>query len=86
MPLNEHLVELTAKSLIACRDWRAIADVSMNNSHVKLICPSIIKPAIYAGNKLAERVGFATMCVLKTKEVVENTASRSATIAASAGV
>jgi uncharacterized paraquat-inducible protein A len=40
MPVNEHLVELTAKSLIACRDCRAIADVSMNNSHVKLICPN----------------------------------------------
>ena len=40
MPLNEHLVELTAKSLIACRECRAIADVSMSNSHVKLICPN----------------------------------------------
>jgi uncharacterized paraquat-inducible protein A len=40
MPLKKHLIELTAKSLIACRECRAIADVSMIDSHVKLICPS----------------------------------------------
>jgi len=34
----------------------------------------------------AERVGFAAPPVLKTKEIVENTASRISTIAASAGV
>jgi len=40
MPLNEHLVDLTAKGLIECR---AIADVSIIDSHVKLICPSCYK-------------------------------------------
>jgi uncharacterized paraquat-inducible protein A len=40
MPLNEHLIELTAKSLIACRECRALADVSISDSHVKLICPN----------------------------------------------
>jgi uncharacterized paraquat-inducible protein A len=40
MPLNEQLVELMAKTLIACRECRVIADISMNNSHVKLICPN----------------------------------------------
>lgn len=39
MPLNENLVELTSKRLIACRDCGTTADVSVNNSHVKLICP-----------------------------------------------
>jgi len=37
MPLNEHRVELTAKRLIACRECHAIADVSMTNSHIKLV-------------------------------------------------
>jgi hypothetical protein len=40
MPLNEHLIDLTAKSLIACRECRAIADVSIIDSHVKLIWPN----------------------------------------------
>ena len=40
MPLNEHLVDLTAQGLIACRKCHAIADVSINGSHVKLICPN----------------------------------------------
>jgi hypothetical protein len=43
MSLNEHLVELTAKSLIACRECRAICDVSTNDSNVKLICPGCYK-------------------------------------------
>ena len=40
MSLKEHVVELTAKSLIACRECRVIADISMLDSKVKLICPS----------------------------------------------
>jgi hypothetical protein len=43
IPLQEHLVELTDKSLIACRECHAIGDVSMNNSQVKLLCPSCHK-------------------------------------------
>jgi hypothetical protein len=35
---------------------------------------------------MAERVGFATMCVLIIKEVLYFQSSRSSTIAASAGV
>ena len=43
MPLNENRVELTAKRLIACRDCHAIANVSMNNSNINLICPGCYK-------------------------------------------
>ena len=43
MPLKENLLELTAKRLIACRECHAIADVSMNNSHIKLIRPRCFK-------------------------------------------
>lgn len=43
MPLQKHLVELTAKRLIACRKCRVIADVSMDNSQLKLLCPSCHK-------------------------------------------
>lgn len=39
MPLNKHLVELSDKYLIACRECHAIGDVSMIGSRVKLICP-----------------------------------------------
>lgn len=39
MSLKKRLIELTAESLIACRECRAIADVSVNGSLVKLICP-----------------------------------------------
>ena len=39
MSFKKRLIELTAESLIACRECRAIADVSMNGSLVKLICP-----------------------------------------------
>lgn len=40
MPLNKHLIEVNPKGLIACRECRASADVSMNESLVELICPS----------------------------------------------
>lgn len=40
MPLQEHLLELAAKGLIACRECHSIADVSFNGSCVKLMCPS----------------------------------------------
>lgn len=40
MLLKEDLIELTAKHLIACRECHAIADVSINGSYVKLICPN----------------------------------------------
>jgi uncharacterized paraquat-inducible protein A len=40
MPLQEHLVELTTKRLIGCRECHATADVSINGSSVKLICPN----------------------------------------------
>jgi hypothetical protein len=43
MPLKENLLELTAKRLIACRECHAIADVSMNNSRIELICPHCYK-------------------------------------------
>lgn len=43
MPLNENLVVLTSKRLIACRQCGATADVSINNSHVKLMCPRCYK-------------------------------------------
>lgn len=39
MPLRENLIELKDKKLIACRQCRTVADVSMNNSLVKLVCP-----------------------------------------------
>jgi len=39
MPLHEHLVELTAKRLIACRQCRTPADMSLGTSPVRLICP-----------------------------------------------
>jgi hypothetical protein len=38
MPLNQHLVELNPKRLIACRGCHVIADISIND-HVDLICP-----------------------------------------------
>ena len=38
MPLIENRVELTPKKLIACRECHAIANVSINNSHINLIC------------------------------------------------
>ena len=40
MPLNQHWIELNPKKLIACRECRAAANISMDNSHVELICPS----------------------------------------------
>lgn len=40
MPLKEDLVGLTVKGLIACRECLAIADVSIYDSNIKLICPS----------------------------------------------
>jgi len=40
MPLKEHLIELTEKSLVACRECHVIADVSMTGSNVKMICPN----------------------------------------------
>jgi uncharacterized paraquat-inducible protein A len=39
MPLKENLIDVTRKTLIACRECSAVADVAINNSHVKLICP-----------------------------------------------
>ena len=43
MPLQQHLVALTAKGLVACRACGTIADVSMNDRTVKLICPTCHK-------------------------------------------
>lgn len=40
MPLHEQLIELTAKNLIACRECHTIADVSMDGSLVRLVCPT----------------------------------------------
>jgi hypothetical protein len=40
MPLQKQLIALTPKKLISCRECQAIADVSMNGSNVKLMCPS----------------------------------------------
>ena len=40
MPLQKQLIALTPKKLIACRECQVNADVSMNGSNVKLICPS----------------------------------------------
>ena len=40
MPLNQHCIELSPKKLIACRECRVAADVSVHDSHVRLICPS----------------------------------------------
>jgi len=39
MPLNERLIELTAKTLIGCRVCHAVGDVSISGSNVKLVCP-----------------------------------------------
>lgn len=37
--LKEYLIELTPGNLIACCNCRTIADVSVNGSRMKLICP-----------------------------------------------
>jgi hypothetical protein len=37
--LKEYLIELTPGNLIACRNCCTIADVSVNGSRMKLICP-----------------------------------------------
>jgi hypothetical protein len=39
MPLYERLIEVTAKTLIACRVCHAVGDVSISGSTVKLVCP-----------------------------------------------
>jgi uncharacterized paraquat-inducible protein A len=39
MPLNERLIEVTTKRLIACRECHVIADVSINGFGVRLLCP-----------------------------------------------
>ena len=39
MRLHEHLIELTDKSLIACRRCHAIGDVSITGCDVRLLCP-----------------------------------------------
>jgi len=39
MPLNERLVEVTTKRLIACRECHVIGDVSINGFGVRLLCP-----------------------------------------------
>jgi len=39
MPLNERLVEVTTKRLIACRECHVIGDVSINALGVRLLCP-----------------------------------------------
>ena len=39
MPLHERLIEVTAKTLIACRGCHALGDVSISGSAVKLVCP-----------------------------------------------
>jgi hypothetical protein len=38
MSLQEHLLELTAKSQIACKKCHAIADITFNTSSVSLVC------------------------------------------------
>jgi hypothetical protein len=38
--LKECLIELTPENLIACRNCRTIADISVNVSLFKLICPT----------------------------------------------
>ena len=43
MPLYEHLIELSNKNLIACRECSAIADISINGSNVNLVCPNCHK-------------------------------------------
>jgi len=40
MPLKKDLIAVTPKSLIACRECHTVADVSVNELYVKLICPS----------------------------------------------
>ena len=40
MPLEKHLIEVRAQTLVACRECHGIADVSMTDSPVKLICPN----------------------------------------------
>jgi len=40
MPLNERLIEVTAQTLIACRECHAVGDVSISGSSVNLVCPS----------------------------------------------
>ena len=40
MLLKDHLIEVNAKGLIACCECHAIADISMNASHLDLLCPS----------------------------------------------
>ena len=39
MPLQKKLIALTPKKLIVCRECQTIADVSLNGSNVKLVCP-----------------------------------------------
>jgi hypothetical protein len=43
MGLNEQLIELTDKHLIACRQCHTIGDISVDGSRVKLVCPSCRK-------------------------------------------
>jgi len=39
MPLKKHLIEVTGKSLIVCRECHTIADISINHLGVRLLCP-----------------------------------------------
>lgn len=65
MSLKKHLIELTTESLIACRECRAIADVSMNGSLVKLICPRCYQTlGIWAttSEAVADMTAFVANC------------------------
>jgi hypothetical protein len=39
MALQEQLIELTTKHIIACRECHANADLALSNSLVTMICP-----------------------------------------------
>jgi len=70
MPLQTELIALTPKKLIACRDCHVSADVSMNGSNVKLMCPSCYRTLRSWATKTEALADITAFCLVVSNQPV----------------